>query len=131
MFAELYAHFAHPHAWHLYDEVPEALDALHGRVRLFVVSNFDRRLHTILQGLGIAPYFERVVVSSEVGAGKPHPRIFEAALHAAGVAPHRCFHAGDDEEADVRGPQAVGIPAMRVHRPAVTLLDVAARLGFV
>ena len=32
-------------------------------------------------------------------------------------------------EADVRGAEAAGIPAMRIHRPEVTLLDVVARLG--
>src|SRR5687767_1938539 len=30
IFAEFYDHFARAHAWHLYDDVPEALDALHG-----------------------------------------------------------------------------------------------------
>src|SRR5215212_6914225 len=30
MFGELYDHFAHAHAWHLYDDVPPALQALHG-----------------------------------------------------------------------------------------------------
>jgi putative hydrolase of the HAD superfamily len=128
MFEALYDHFAHARSWHLYDEVPAALDALHGRVRLIVLSNFDRRLHAILRGLGIAPYFERVIVSSEVGAGKPHRRMFEAGLQAAGVAPAQCLLAGDDEQADVRGAEAAGIPAMHIQRPAVTLLDVVAKL---
>jgi putative hydrolase of the HAD superfamily len=128
MFDALYGHFAHARAWHLYDDVVPALEAMHGRVRLFVLSNFDRRLHAILQGLGIAPFFERVIVSSEVGAGKPHPRMFEAALQAAGVAPHQCVHAGDDESADVLGPQAVGIPAWRINRPEVTLLDIVGKV---
>jgi putative hydrolase of the HAD superfamily len=128
LFGALYDHFAQARAWHLHDVVAPMLDALLGRVRLFVVSNFDRRLHVILRGLGIAPFFERVIVSSEVGAGKPHPRMFEAALQAAGVEAHRCFHAGDEEAADVLGPQAVGIPAMRINRPEVTLLDVVGKV---
>jgi putative hydrolase of the HAD superfamily len=128
LFGVLYDHFAQARAWHLHDDVVPVLEALHGRVRLFVLSNFDGRLRSILQGLGIAPFFERVIVSSEVGAGKPHPRMFEAALQAAGVEPHRCFHAGDEEKADVLGPQAVGIPAMRIKRPDITLFDVVGKV---
>jgi putative hydrolase of the HAD superfamily len=128
LFAALYDHFAHARAWHLYDDVVPALEALHGRVRLFVLSNFDRRLRSILHGLGIAPFFEGVIVSSEVGAAKPHPRMFEAALQAAGAAPELCLHAGDEEKADVLGAQAAGIPALRIRRPEVSLLDVAAKV---
>jgi putative hydrolase of the HAD superfamily len=128
LFGALYGHFAHARAWHLYDDVVPALEALHGCVRLFVLSNFDGRLRKILQGLGLAPFFERVIVSSEVGAGKPHPRMFEAALQAAGVGPHQCVHAGDEESADVLGPQALGIPALRIARPEVTLLDVVGKV---
>jgi putative hydrolase of the HAD superfamily len=129
MFAELYDHFAQGRAWHLYDDVPPALEALSGRVRLMVLSNFDRRLHGILRGLGIDGFFERVIVSSEVGAGKPHRRMFEAGLLAAGVGPRECLHAGDDEVADVGGAEAAGIPAMLIRRPEVTLMEVARRCG--
>jgi putative hydrolase of the HAD superfamily len=128
MFTTLYDHFAQARAWRLFDDVAPALLELHGKVRLMVLSNFDRRLHTILRGLGIAALFEQVIVSSEVGAGKPHARMFQAALDAAGVAPERCFHAGDEENADVRGAETLGIPAMRVKRPEVTLREVAEKV---
>jgi putative hydrolase of the HAD superfamily len=125
MFATCYEHYAQPHAWRLFDDVAPALLALHGKLRLFVISNFDRRLRKVLHGLGIAALFERLIISSEVGAEKPQARIFEVALGAAGVPPERCFHAGDEENADVRGAEAVGIPAMRVKRPEVTLREIA------
>jgi putative hydrolase of the HAD superfamily len=75
--------------------------------------------------LCIAEYFEAVVVSSEVGASKPHPRIFHAALKVVGVPAQECLHVGDEERADVVGARAAGIPAIRVERPVMTLLDVA------
>lgn len=128
LFASLYAHFAQGRAWRLFDDVPPAIEAMHGKVRMFVVSNFDRRLHAILRGLGIAEFFEAVILSSEVGASKPHARIFQSALRAAGVAPQHCLHAGDEEKADVLGAQAAGLPAMWIRRPEVTLLDVAAKV---
>ena len=125
LFDALYAHFALPEAWRLFPDVVPALQILRHHARMFVLSNFDRRLHAILSGLCIAEYFEAVVVSSEVGASKPHPRIFQAALKMAGVPAQECLHVGDEENADVLGAEAVGIPALRIERPAMTLLDVA------
>lgn len=128
LFPTLYGHYSDARAWHLCDDVAPALEALHGQVRLFVLSNFDRRLHRILEGLGIAPYFERVIISSKVGAAKPHPRMFECALQHAGVAPHQCLHVGDEDDADILGAQAAGISAMRIRRPEVTLRDVVGKV---
>ncbi len=128
LFPRLYGHYATAGAWRLYDDVVPALGELQGRMRLFVLSNFDRRLHGILQGLGIAQFFEGVIVSSEVGAGKPHARMFEAGLRAAQVAAGSCVHVGDEERADILGAQAVGIPALKVQRPGFTLLDAAERI---
>ena len=125
LFDALYAHFALPQAWRLFPDVVPALKILRDHVRMFVLSNFDRRLPAILSGLCIADYFEAVVVSSEVGASKPHPRIFNAAIKMAAVPVHECLHVGDEEGADVQGAEAVGIPAIRIDRPRMTLLDVA------
>jgi putative hydrolase of the HAD superfamily len=128
LFDSLYAHFARGCAWRLFDEVPSSLEVMRGKVRMFVVSNFDRRLRAILRGLGIAEFFEGVILSSEVGASKPHARMFQTALRAAGVAPQRCLHAGDEERADMLGAEAAGVPAMWIHRPTVTLRDVVEKV---
>jgi putative hydrolase of the HAD superfamily len=128
LFAALYDHFAQARAWELYEDAAPALEALQGRVRMFVLSNFDRRLHAILRGLGIAGYFEGVIVSSEVGAGKPHARMFEAGLRAAQAAPGRCLHAGDEAQADALGAEAAGIAAVHVARPEVGLLHVVEKV---
>lgn len=142
MFAEMYAHFANADAWQLYGDTLPALERLrehgsgHGHpddtsLRLFVLSNFDRRLHPILQGLGIAHFFEQVLLSSEVGASKPHPRMFLAALAAvaataeANIPASQCLHIGDDERCDFAGAQAAGMQAALVARPEVTLLTLA------
>src|SRR5438093_5066894 len=47
-FEELYTHFAEPGVWALFPEVERVLAQLGGRFRLGVISNFDRRLRTIL-----------------------------------------------------------------------------------
>jgi putative hydrolase of the HAD superfamily len=132
MFADMYAHFANADAWQLYEDTLPALELLRARSlaglhpRLFVLSNFDRRLHPILNGLGIASFFENVLLSSNIGASKPHPRLFQAALTAAANTPaSQCLHLGDDERCDLEGARAAGMHAALVARPEVTLLTLA------
>jgi putative hydrolase of the HAD superfamily len=128
MFEELYGHFAEPGVWALYPEVPGVLEELHGRYRLAVVSNFDRRLYPILDHLGIRRYFEAIIISSEVGADKPDPRVYATALASLGVAPSEALHAGDDPEHDWRAATAAGIHLYRVDRPAADLSGLSACL---
>jgi putative hydrolase of the HAD superfamily len=117
LFDELYEHFAKPSVWQLYPEVRSVLEEMRSHQTLWVVSNFDGRLRTILSGLDIADLFEGMIVSSEVGASKPHPRMFEAAIRAAGASPDECLHIGDDAELDAAGARQAGIHAFQVRRP--------------
>jgi putative hydrolase of the HAD superfamily len=117
MFEELYAHFAEPGVWALYPEADAVLEALHGRYRLGVVSNFDRRLYPVLEGLGVRSYFEAIVISSELGADKPDGRVFAAALSKLGAAPGEAVHVGDDPEQDWQAAENAGLHLYRVERP--------------
>lgn len=124
LFDELYDHYAMAQAWSVYEEVPTVLHQLQQEGhRLYVVSNFDKRLKRILDGHDLSRFFNGLVISSEVGASKPHRRIFEAALASAQAKPEDCLHVGDDTEADVAGAEALGIHAMHLHRPEQTLQD--------
>jgi len=67
--------------------------------------------------------FSGMIISSEVGASKPHRRIFETALNMAGARPEQCLHIGDDASADVAGAVAMGIRVLHVRRPETTLRD--------
>lgn len=127
LFDRLYAHYAHASAWRLYDEVRPALERLANRYRLIVLSNFDRRLLSILNGHGLMPLFEKIILSSEVGASKPHPRMFQAALEAAGVSADQCLHVGDDPKCDIEGAESAGMSHFAVHRPE-SGLDALVRL---
>jgi putative hydrolase of the HAD superfamily len=128
-FDALYAHFAKPEAWMLYDDTLPALERLQDRVRMLVLSNFDLRLPPLLGAFGLSRFFETCIISSQVGASKPHERMFEAALQYAELAPELCLHVGDDELADVQGSTAVGIPCWHVKRPGASLVDLADALG--
>jgi putative hydrolase of the HAD superfamily len=117
LFGGLYLHYAQPQAWSLFDDVVPALEDLARDHRLLVLSNFDRRLHSILAGHDLLRFFTQVIISSEVGAAKPHARMFQAALAAGGSLPQETLHIGDDVKCDLAGAQNCGIHAFHVKRP--------------
>ncbi|MDI1313614.1 HAD-IA family hydrolase [Prosthecobacter sp.] len=130
LFGELYLYYAQPQAWSVFEDVVPALEDLSRDHRLLVLSNFDRRLHTILAGHGLLRFFEQVIISSEVGAAKPHPRMFQAALAAAGCLPEEALHIGDDVKCDLTGAQNCGIHAFHVKRPEAGLGELVQKVRF-
>jgi putative hydrolase of the HAD superfamily len=109
-FNTVYGEFGLPGIWRL---EPGAFDLLSDlRVagfRLGIISNFDLRLRDILRHLGVLDFFEQIIISSQIGADKPSPRIFQAAIERFGVEPQEMLHVGDDKVADGDGAREVGI----------------------
>jgi putative hydrolase of the HAD superfamily len=100
-----------------YPEVPGVLEALRRRgLRLVVCSNWDWDLREAIAESGLTEHFDAVVSSAWVGARKPHPRIFAAALAEAGVDAPAARFVGDTWGPDVMGPLAAGIPATYLRR---------------
>ena len=85
-------------------------------VRVLAVSNWDAGLAGVLQEVGLLSLLDGVVSSAQVGAAKPDPAIFRAALARAGVAAAHAVHVGDSPAEDVLGARAVGIRAVLLHR---------------
>jgi putative hydrolase of the HAD superfamily len=115
-FEPLFAHYAEAAAWRVFPEVAEVL-ARAGRegFRVAVVSNFDRRLHRILEGLDLS--FEFVLTSADARARKPAPSIFRQALGRLGLPAGQVLHVGDSPSADGEGARAAGIEAFLLDRP--------------
>lgn len=128
-FTELYAEFTRPGVWVLYPEVRVELEKLRAHYRLGIVSNFDTRLHQILRQLDIADFFQPIVLSSEVGADKPDPWIFQRALELAEIRPTEAAHVGDDSRCDWAGAAAAGLRAFPLRRPGNSLRDLPAWLA--
>ena len=101
-----------------YPEVLEVLVALRSRgLRLAMVTNGDRDLQRRkARGSGLLPLFEHVVVSGQLGLGKPEPGIFHHALGLLGVEPDAAVMVGDSLARDVRGALGAGIRAVWVER---------------
>lgn len=62
--------------------------------------------------LAIGRHFRFAFTAEQLGASKPAPAHFEAALEVAGVAAERAVHVGDHDEHDVAGAHAAGMTAV-------------------
>jgi putative hydrolase of the HAD superfamily len=116
-FEELYDLFARAECWRLFDDTVPVLDELKKKgFRLAIISNWDHRLFSIVEQLGLAGYFEQVIASSQIGVAKPGKRIFEAALEAMRAAPEDGLHVGDSLEDDYHGAARAGLSAVLLNR---------------
>jgi len=89
--------------------VVPALEYLGGRYELGILSNgFAEIQGDKLALLGISDYFRYVIYSDSVGAMKPQPEIFDAALAACGHRPAELVYVGDSYEDDVLGAKRAG-----------------------
>lgn len=116
-FPEIYDRFAEPEAWHVFEDVLPALDALAAMdLNLGIVSNWDERLRPLLEKLCLSKYFQAVIVSCEVAFTKPSPVIFEQAARMLGDAPEHILHVGDSAAHDVAGAKSAGFQALLLER---------------
>ena len=138
-FQELYDVFARAECWRLFEDTVPVLEELKKKgFRLGIISNWDHRLFSIVDQLGLSRYFEHVTASSAVGTAKPGKRIFEAALEAMKAVPQESLHVGDSLEDDFHGATRAGLGAVLLdrHRKAYnnvsrieSLLDLPALLS--
>jgi len=87
-----------------------ALDRLAARYRLAIVTNGipDVQREKLIR-TGLLERFEVVVISGELGFGKPDRRIYEETLRLLDVPASECVMVGDNFRRDVAGAQALGI----------------------
>ncbi|HEY1374733.1 MAG TPA: HAD-IA family hydrolase [Candidatus Binatia bacterium] len=118
-FTDLFSYFSRADSWRLFPETEETLAALKRRgLKLAVISNFDSRLFAILEGLGVAPEFESILISSHAGYAKPAPEIFRQALERHQTKPGEALHVGDSVEKDAEGARGAGIQGVLLDRQA-------------
>jgi glucose-1-phosphatase len=83
------------------------------KYRLLILSDTnDLHFEFIKQNFPILQYFDDCLLSYRVGAVKPTPEIFLAALEKANCRPEECFFT-DDRESNVHGAQKVGIKTVQ------------------
>ena len=65
-----------------------------------------------IDGLGIARYFDTILISEAEGVAKPDAEIFRRATDNLSVAPDQAVMIGDNSEADIRGAKFFGMKAI-------------------
>lgn len=101
-----------------FPDAKSVLEELRRSYRLALVTNGPPDLQREkLEISRLAPYFELVIISGELGIGKPDPRIFEHTLRELSLSPKEAAMIGNSLERDVVGAKQVGLYAVWVKRP--------------
>jgi putative hydrolase of the HAD superfamily len=87
------------------------------RYELGIVSNFYGNLSAVCRDSGISAYLTVVVDSTRVGAEKPSPEIFRAALDGLSARAEDCIFVGDSLRRDRAGARNMGMPFVWVASP--------------
>jgi len=91
----------------------ELVRRLSSEVPVAVVTNGPPDIQLLkIEQAGIGSYLSAVVISGEIGIGKPDPAAFGRALELLGVAPEHAVMVGDSWERDVSGALASGMRAI-------------------
>lgn len=73
-----------------------------------------------VEALGIAPYFETIVYTEDLGRAcwKPSPVGFERLIETLDIPPEHVAYVGDNETKDFIAPNRLGMLTIQVRRPA-------------
>jgi YjjG family noncanonical pyrimidine nucleotidase len=107
----------------LYPGVTELLATLASQASLALVTNgLSDVQRSRLSRLRITDYFDAIIVSSEVGATKPRPEIFELAFEQLGwPGKTSAVMVGDSLTSDIAGGRNYGIATCWYNRHGVTV----------
>ncbi len=89
----------------LYEEALGVLQSLSREYTLGALTNGNADIYKTDAG----EYFDFAFLAEDVGASKPAPDMFHAALDRAGVEPEHIVHVGDHPEHDIAGAKAAGM----------------------
>lgn len=99
------------------DGVPDMISTLRDRYRVGLLTNGPGTAQRAkLRTLGWETSFDAVVISGEIGTGKPDIRAFEALFAALDADPNEIVYVGDSADADIAGANAAGCHTIHVRR---------------
>ncbi len=105
----------------------DLLEKLHRRYRLVVLSNTNAiHFDMVRERYPLLRHFDGYVLSHEVGALKPDPRMYRTAIERAQCRPEECFFT-DDIASYVEGARRMGIDAVQFQSPAQIERELRAR----
>lgn len=90
--------------------MPGALEIIHafqGKMRLAIATGSPRVLMDVaISQLGLTGYFDYMLPSDEISAGKPDPEIYLKTIHALGIHPDECIVLEDSSNGALAGHEA-------------------------
>ena len=93
-----------------FPQTHETLSELQGNFKLAVVSDAQTAWGVPeLHAVGLAGFFDPIIISGDFGFRKPDPRLFLAALEKLGVCPQEAVFVGNDYFRDIAGARQVGM----------------------
>jgi epoxide hydrolase-like predicted phosphatase len=98
----------------------EYLRSLRGKYKTGLISNAWDDLRDFIVREKFDDAFDKLIISSEVGAAKPEPKIFQIALEQVGVKPNEAVFV-DDFLINVEGCEKVGMKGIHFKDPESTL----------
>jgi putative hydrolase of the HAD superfamily len=104
--------------WSLFPDVVPCLEWLRATgLPIAAVSNASGRHQRVkIAALGLAEYFDTVLIAGEVGAAKPDRMIFDTACSDLGVPLTETVHVGDRLHADAIGARDAGMRGVWLNR---------------
>lgn len=116
-FDRVYETFRDSQGWVLFPDTLDVLSQLKQlSLKLGIISNFDTRIYSVLDSLGIRRFFDAITISSETGASKPDPQIFKAAVRSLKVPASSILLVGDSLYDDVLPAVGAGLSALLIDR---------------
>lgn len=101
----------------VYPDAEPILRELRPAYRLGLVTNGAPGIQRDkLDGSGLEPYFDAVVISGEVGVGKPDREIFCITLDRLGAQPDTTVLVGNNLRTDIAGAQQIGLRSVWLNR---------------
>lgn len=85
----------------------EIIHAFHGKMRMAIATGAPRELmEEAISRLGLSGYFECMLPSDDLKAGKPDPEIYLSTIKALGLSPEECIVLEDSSNGALAGHRA-------------------------
>ena len=109
-FDELFVHHLSLYGRNLLPNAEETVKYLSGKYRLAIITNgISHVQHERFDSSVIAPYFDRIFVSDDMGVNKPDKAFFDRVFDELGIRdPSRVMIVGDSLTSDIRGGKNCG-----------------------
>ncbi len=102
--------------FYIYPNVEKTLEELKKKYQLAILTNGAPDLQRLkIYKVNLEHYFQAIVVSGEVGVGKPSSKIFLEVLEKLNVSPEEAVMVGDNMERDILGANQVGITSIWIN----------------